>query len=57
LQHHKSVIIGLHSAHPNKFCCVRKIFCFSVGLLTDGVWISVPERKVVCFNEAKVGGR
>lgn len=30
---------------------------FSLGHLTDGVRIPVPERKVVCFNEVKVGGR
>lgn len=55
--HHKSVTIGLLSAHPNKFCCVKKIFCFSLDHVSDGVWISVPERKVACCNEAKVEER
>lgn len=33
---------------------LKNFSAFSLGHLTDGVWISVPERKVACFNEAKV---
>lgn len=33
---HRSVIIGLQSVHPNQFCCVMKILCFSLGLSGGG---------------------